>query len=404
MSCIRRMNSTSVIAFIIILVIMIIASFIVWKTLINRPTPANLAALVKTATVNTEGFATSTVVSAMPNSNASIYSKRMTDRKSLYDYLQAIGSISSDQLALSNFYVMTANMGGAFVANSGGTFPRIYNAAFSPVAIQYALQAGVRCLVFDIWPDISKGANLGPILQFGENDASLKTLSPYTLDLPSALQMVEKEGFSNSANPASKDPLFLFLRFRGAPTNNTYSKTADAIAFALEPYRLANIFTSKTNNPLFSTPISELFSKIIILSNKSSTGTRLDNYINNPVQPPQSNYKPEEIHSLANQDLITMRTKTSQNNILLCAPLPEDIDKSETNSWDWKEAQATGIQLCGINLWSMDANLGAYMDPSMFGTYSFAIKPDNLRYKIERIAPPVKVQNPGYGDGSVNIK
>jgi hypothetical protein len=381
------MNSTPMIAFIILIVLVIIGIYIGWKALRDRPSPANLAALVKAATTS-----------------LAVYPKRMTDRKSLYDYLQTIGSISSDQLALSNFYVMTANMGGAFVANSGGAFPTISNAAFSPIAIQYALQAGARCLVFDIWPDIRKEAKLGPILQFGENDGSLKTLSPYTLDLPTALQMVQQEGFANSANPARNDPLFLFLRFRGAPTSNTYSKTADAIAFALEPYRLANVYVSKTNNPLFSTPISELFSKIIILSNKTSTGTRLDNYINNPVQPPQSNYKPEEIHSLANQDLVSMRTRTSQNNILLCAPLPEDITKSESNTWDWKEAQAAGIQLCGLNVWSLDANLGSYMDPTMFGTYSFAIKPDNLRYKIERIAPPMKVKNPGYGDGSVNIK
>jgi hypothetical protein len=398
------MNSTSVIAFIILIVLVIVGIYIGWKALRERPSPANLAALVKAATTSVEGFATNAQSHVGRNSNASIYPKRMTDRKSLYDYLQTIGSISSDQLALSNFYVMTANLGGAFMANSGGAFPRISNAAFSPVAIQYALQAGVRCIVFDIWPDIRKGANMGPILQFGQNDASLKTLSPYTMEFDSALQMVQQEGFANSANPARNDPLFLFLRFRGNPTTTTYSKTADAIAFTLEPYRLANVFTSKTNNPLFSTPISELFSKIIILSNKSSTGTRLDNYINNPVQPPTSSYKPEEIHSLANQDLQTMKTKTSQNNILLCAPLPEDTDKSETNSWNWKEAQAAGIQLCGLNIWSMDANLGAYMDPSMFGTYSFAIKPDNLRYKIERIAPPIKVKNPGYGDGSVNIK
>lgn len=384
------------IAFIILIILVIIGIYIGWKALRDRPSPANLAALVKSATTSVEGSTT--------KNNASIYPKRMTDRKSLYDYLQTIGSISSDQLALSNFYVMTANMGGAFMSNTGSAFPRISNAAFSPVAIQYALQAGVRGLVFDIWPDIQKDAKLGPILQFGVNDSSLKTLSPYTLDLPSALQMVQQEGFANSANPARNDPLFLFFRFRGNPVANTFNKTADAIAFALEPYRLANVFVSKTNNPLFSTPISELFSKIIILSNRSSTGTRLDNYINNPVQPPQSNYKPEEIHSMANQDLMTMRTRTSQNNILLCAPLPEDTDKSEINTWDWKEAQAAGIQLCGLNLWSMDANLGSYMDPTMFGTYSFAMKPDNLRYKIERIAPPMKVKNPGYGDGSVSIK
>jgi hypothetical protein len=72
----------------------------------------------------------------------------------------------------------------------------------------------------------------------------------------------------------------------------------------------------------------------------------------------------------------------------------------------------------------MDEGLKAYMDPTVFGTYSFKIKPImssdgsdegstttegfkdpvKLRYTIERIPPPMPVKNLGYGDGNVVVK
>jgi len=395
--------SAAAIAFFGLLIITLIVITYYISTLQSLPSPENLALLVKNATTN-----------------ANIYPKHMPDRKSLNDYLQTIGQLSADNLATCNFYVMTANL--------GGFFSPINQAAFCPEAVQYAIQAGARGLIFDVWPDINNGTVLNPILQVCESDTSYKKLSYYTLDLPTALNTVRKEAFENSANPANNDPMFLFFRFRGSPTVDTLNGTANAISAALEQYRLPYTFTSTTNNPLYSTPIQELSRKVIILSNQTGVlngqRTRFAEYVNNPIQPSNPLFAistPVQVQSLAEDPLVTVQSSLAQQNILTCAPLLEDIPNSESNAWNWNGAQDAGIQLCGLNFWVMDEGLKAYMDPTVFGTYSFKIKPImssdgsstaeegfknpvKLRYTIERIPPPMPVKNLGYGDGTVVVK
>jgi hypothetical protein len=385
----------AVIAFVGIIVITMIGLIYYITTIRSLPSPINLAALVNTAT-----------------KNAAIYPKQMPNRKGLQDYLQSIGNLPADVLSLSNFYVMTANL--------GGFFSPVNNAAFCPEAIQYALNAGARGLIFDVWSNTAKGANMGPILQVRANDASLQLLSPYSLDLVTALQTVQKYGFGDSANPANNDPLFLFFRFRGNPTINTLNGTANAISIALEQYRLPTIYSSTNSNPLYSTPIDAFQNKIIILSNYTGyingQRTRFADYVNNASTTNNKNdlaiRTSGDVYALGDADLVKLQTNTAQNNILTCAPLPEDTANSESNAWDWSGAMNAGIQLCGINLWAMDAGLNKYTDPSMFGVYSFLIKPENssdkspvgLRHQIEHIPPPISVKNPGYGDGTVVVK
>lgn len=399
----------TVYAFVAIIILAAIATITYITTMQNRPSPENLAGLIKTATTN-----------------AAIYPKAMSTRGSLYDYLRTDGlkNADADDLALSNFYVMTANLGGFFTP---------YNkAAFCTEAIQYALQAGARCLIFDIWPNPASGADFGPILQARNNDDSIDP-SDYSLDLLSALLTVQKEAFGNSANPANNDPLYLYFRFRGKPFANTFNGTADAISKSLEGYRLPFVYNSNDSNPLYSTPINEFLGKVIILSDRNGmldgVRTRFADYVNNPIPPSNTSFTrvsigtPAEVRNVAasSDALMTFQTKTSQMNILACAPLPEDTANSESNEWDWKGAQNAGIQLVGVNLWTMGDGLNAYLDPTMFGKYSFKIKPElstegftssmegfasgvKLRYKIERVPPPTPVANLGYGNGTVTVK
>jgi len=387
--------SMAFVAFIAIIVFVIIAIVVYVTTMRAQPSAANLAALVAAAT-----------------SQLTMYPNHMAGRKSLYDYLQTMGAISGDYLATSNFYVMTANL--------GGFFSPVNQAAFSTDAITYALQAGARCIIFDVWPDNSKGANFGPILKVCANDKSIEKLSYYTLDINLALAAVQKEAFGNSANPANNDPLYLFFRFRGKPVTNTYTGTANAISLALEQYRLPFVYTSTSNNSLYSTPINELFGKVIILSNKTGilpngTRTSFADYVNNPIsyvgQPlPNAISTPGDVRGVSSDQLTPLQSTESKHMILACAPLPEDTDNSESNAWDWKGAMNAGIQLVGLNLWVQDSGLTAYLDPAMFGTYSFMMKPNtstptgiDLRYSIEYVPPPTPVANLGYGNGTMTV-
>ena len=382
------------IVFIVLLVLAIIGVIIYVNIMRNQPSSTNLGILVNTGVTN-----------------AAAYPKNMPNRKGLNDYLLSIGNLSADQLAISNFHVMTANLGGFFTP--------VNKAAFCKEAIQYSINAGARCIIFDIWPDTNKGANLGPILKVCANDSDYTRLSYYTLDLATAFTEVRKYAFEDSANPASNDPMILYLRFRGKPVSNTFSLTAMTLASVFKDHRLPFNFATTNNNPLYSTPINTSFpGKIIILSDQAGTGTSFAEWVNNPVAPNNSPFTrktiatPGEVHSLTPSQLSILDTSCT-TNLMACAPLPEDIANSESNAWDWKQAQNAGIQFCGLNLWVNDNGLKAYLDPVVFGTYSFLIKsgipPSTTegfasRYTIERVPPPITVKPLGYGNGTLSVQ
>lgn len=384
------------IVIVVLLSMVIIGIVIGLKIMREQPSEANLLALVKKGMTDTAS-----------------YPKKLPTRKGLNDYLfDKVPNISADYLAFSNFHVMTANL--------GGYFSPVTKAAFSKEAIQYVIQAGARCIVFDIWPDISKGGNKGPILAVRQNDDSIEILgsSYYTMNLTTAFNEVRKWAFEDSANPGSNDPMILYLRFRGKPVANTLNGTATALTIAFQQHRLPDNFTFTDKNPLYSTPINILLpGKIIILSDQPGTGTAFAQWVNNPVAPSDSPFErktiatPGEMHGLSPSQLTALDI-TCTKNLMACAPLPELIDTSESNSWDWKGAHNAGIQFCALNLWVKDDGLKTYLTPAVFGTYSFLIKSGTppttegfaSRYTIERVPPPIPVKPLGYGDGTVTIK
>jgi len=373
------------IAVIIIAVLVIIGVIVYLKIVAAQPSDVNLAALCNIGTKAAED-----------------YPKNMTKRFGLIKYLSdKIPNLSADNLAVTNFHVMTANL--------GGYFSPVGNAAFCKTAIQYAIQAGARCLIFDVWPNTNKGANMGPILKVCQSDDNYDIVgtSYYSMNLVTALTEVKKWAFEDSANPGNQDPMFLYFRFRGKPTANTLTGTANAISVALEQYRLPFIYSSTTGtNKLYTTPINELTRKIIILSNNPGTGTRFADYINNPATATSSIFIPGDIKALTGEQA-TKFDMDATTKFVACAPRPEDTGNSESNSWSWKRAHEVGVQFCGLNLWVNDNELKAYLDPGVFGTYSFMIKPNNPpphRYIIERVPNPTPVKNLGYGDGTISVK
>jgi hypothetical protein len=53
-----------------------------------------------------------------------------------------------------------------------------------------------------------------------------------------------------------------------------------------------------------------------------------------------------------------------------------------------------------MNFWNRNDRLAKYMDPSVFGTQSFLIKPAPLRYVMEVIPDPKQPFNPKWGSGA----
>jgi hypothetical protein len=140
---------------------------------------------------------------------------------------------------------------------------------------------------------------------------------------------------------------------------------------------------------LFRVPITELFNKVIIMSDTyPPEGNLLFDYIN--VAPRSGNdltissrdllYTPKESKSL-------LAAKIMQNLTVSRTELEEFIgDKNEN---DWVPAHAYGVHFAAMNFWSEDDKLKAYFAPDNFGTSSFKLKPNALQYVIEYIPPPL---------------
>jgi hypothetical protein len=256
------------------------------------------------------------------------YAKANTKRKGIRAYLQSLqaANIPASQMCLTNFYVSTVNASGVF-------FPS-YNGVVSAEAARSAVLAGARGFVLDIWPDLTPGANYGPIIQVVETGSAWRRISLNSLPLSSVLQPIIQEGLATPLRPGNDDPMFLFLRFRGKPRSVTYEATARVLSATLEQYRLDTSYNNcRAQDRIYSLPITNFFKKVVIFSNTRAEGTSLADYINIG---PRDGINPEA--SVDDVRALTYGMKTDAThkfklNLTWLAPLPE-TEVAENNGYD----------------------------------------------------------------------
>lgn len=299
--------------------------------------------------------------------------------------------VPDTHLCLTNFYISTVNATGLF-------FPAI-DGVVSPMAARAAVMGGARAFVFDIWPDLTPGAQFAPSVQVIESGSLWRRISMNMLPFVTILKALIQEALESDSRPGSEDPVFLYLRFRGKPRTSTYTATANALRAILEPYRLdASYNTCRGQDRIFTTPITSLFKKVIIMSNTRAHGNILSDYINvGPKDGIKMEWGISEARGL-NVESKGEAIRKIQQNLSWVAPLSEEPD-AENNTWDYPLSQTIGIQFCAMNFWKSTDRLKSYMSPSMFGKQSFAIKPVPLRYIIEILPVPKYPENPGWGTG-----
>lgn len=322
------------------------------------------------------------------------YAKANPKRKSLRAYLQTLqaANVPASQMCLTNFYISTVNAAGVF-------FPS-YNGVVSAEAARAAVLAGARGFVLDIWPDLTPGANFGPVIQVVEEGSTWRRISLNSLPLSSVLAAIKQEAFETSMRPGSDDPLFLYLRFRGKPRSVTYEATAKVLSATLEQYRLDTSYNNcRAQDRIYTLPITNFFKKVVVFSNIRATGTMLADYIN---VAPRDGINVEMSTEDARALTFGMKSDAIQRvkmNMTWIAP-PAETPIAEGNGYDWQAAQAIGVHFCAMNFWNRNDRLNKYMEPSMFGTQSFLIKPASLRYVMEVIADPKQPFNPQWGSGA----
>ena len=311
-------------------------------------------------------------------------------RVGIRDYLMKLkqAGIPDSHLVLTNFYVSTVN--------AAGLFSPAVDGIASPEAVRLAVLGGARGFVLDIWPDMSPGSQFGPVIQTVESGSSWRRITLNSLPLGYVFGTLVQEAFELNSRPGYSDPLFLYLRFRGKPRPSTFEMTAQALSANFEQYRLPNMFNGCRNQAkLFSTPITDLLRKVVIVSNVKATGTNLHDYINvGPMAGVKVEYGVNEARSLTT-DAIVQAKRIVLNNLTWVAPLSED----SANNWDIQPSIDLGIMFCAMNFWDSNDALKKYLSPDMFGKQSFLLKPEPLRYILTILpTPPVPVY-PGW-DGS----
>lgn len=316
------------------------------------------------------------------------YDKNVTSRIGIRQYLLDLKNkgIPDTHLCLTNFYVCSVNFAGIF---SPGV-----DAIVSPAAIKTAYDAGVRAFVFDIWPDLTPGANFAPVLQIVESGSLWRRISLNAIPLSSCLQALSQIA---TAGPGNEDPLLLYLRFRGNPRTTTYTATAQALIGTFEQKRLDPIFNNcRGQDDLFKTPMTSLLRKVIIVSNTRANGNMLSDLINiGPKDGIKLEWGINEAKGLG-VDAKADAIRKVQQNICFVAPLSETPDAS--NNYDTSAAASIGVHCCAMNLWNRNDNLKAYM--GQFPEAGYSLKPEALRYIIEVLPPPKYPQDPKWGSGT----
>jgi hypothetical protein len=140
---------------------------------------------------------------------------------------------------------------------------------------------------------------------------------------------------------------------------------------------------------LYKVPISEFFGKVVIMCNVyPPENNRLFEYLNvGPRSAVQLEMTSKDIKAIPENNVSQFKQNIRQNLTICRSPLDEpDCD---TNVNDVQSAQSLGVHFSAMNFWSTDINLSTYLNNDNFGTYSFKIKPVNLRHVIEYVAPPL---------------
>jgi hypothetical protein len=354
------------------------------------------------------------VATVSDNSNA-IYSPRASERLSLANLLSS-GALPPADVAdacLSNFYILTANMASMFPPSSSGVY--------DPSAIKYAIMAGARGFIFDIYSG-SVEQNYAPMLKVLQPGSNWKVQTMNEIPLGLALDSLRKEGFETGlADNRHNDPMILYFRFRGSIITTTLNLTAAALRATLEGYRVS----TSENASIAHQPIANFNRKVIIYSNLTGSAiqnTAFADYCNSlPGDEKGSspnNYDPKTIMNTTDATNTTDIINKNKNVISICAPLPENT-MSNDNNWmvdttnNNSPIDLKGIQMVGLNMFSfvsgnLDAGLSLYLGNSdKFKVYSFWIKPagdgtNTMRYKITLTTPPQQ-NTTNSGNGTVNL-
>jgi hypothetical protein len=288
-----------------------------------------------------------------------------TPRQSMDSFLkEGTGGADASALVLKNIHIMTVNATGLLFPLP--IVPTYEDGVFTPDAVKYAVMAGARAFVFDIWPSLHPMAGFAPVLQVNEEGSVWRTNSMNAMPLETALEPIITEIYGN--NKFIDDFVVFYLRFR-TEKRATYDKTATILAKYIDQYRLDMSFNSNNKrNTIPNMPMRDLKGQILVATNVMvDRESPLYEYINyGPMDPTDMmEYLPET--------MINADAQLIKNSFSFALEKPEKPAAGK-NSWDIQGAHNKGINCIAVNV--LQAN--DYISNN-FGVYSYKLRNTNLR-------------------------
>jgi hypothetical protein len=322
----------------------------------------------------------SNIQSKLASQLAELSKTPVGDRKSLQDFLKVAATTApASDLLLANLYVCTVNAAGLF-------FPA-YDGIMSPEAVRFAAQRGARAFVFDIWPCLSPNGGFRPILQQVAEGSGWRRTTMNTLSFETALEPVVTEIYGpglSGTQAFQQDVVILYLRFHGAPRDQTYVAVADALQRFVEPYRLDMSYNAgRQRQRLIRSPVEELKGRVVIVSNHRAAGTTLEEYIN-----------------IRSEDGLPVEYSSQDLATAVKARIKDTLSFAVPEGGAWGAAQQMGIQCVALDLFN---GAEEYLGPNMFGEYSYKLKPADLRLQLTVVPAAQKRGDPGFADGKLDV-
>lgn len=318
------------------------------------------------------------------------YGDNRSNRVGLREYIEELQEkgLPDSNLALTNFYVSSCN--------SPAIFTPLRDGIASPDALRLCLAQGARYLDFCIWSD-AKINNFRPMIKGMDDGSNWRRITMTEMTFKTAMESVVKYGIggpyadseTNSA-PYRDDPLFIMLRFKGKHHHQTFTEVANILRSTIEQNRLDFTYNKgRSMESLFRVPITELFNKVVIMSDTyPPEGNLLFDYINvAPRSGIDQTITSKDLSFTPNEQKSQLVAKIMQNLTVSRVELEEFTGDKNIN--DWNFAHAYGVHFAAMNFWSEEEKLTSYFAADNFGRSSFKLKPNALQYVIEYIPPPL---------------
>jgi len=274
---------------------------------------------------------------------------------------------------LRDYYIKTA-----YNACCAGGFK---NDFVNVCALKNCIKQGARCIDLEVY-----SLNDKPVIATSSIDDFTIKETYNSIPFHTAMGVISDYAFSGSTSPCPDDPLILHLRIM-SNNHKIYNEMARDLHTKLERRLLGPEYSYENNQRnIGEEPLLNFRGKVIIVVDKSNPlfeSTSLDEYVNlssNSIFMRKVRYS----YGIKFAQDTSEITEYNKKNMTICLP---DLTSAPTN-YSVSIPMKYGCQMVALSFQNYDENMKFYEKFFNGVGYSFALKPEHLRYKSVTIRVP----------------